>query len=67
VTRDDCIAIETDAILILVHRSSTSSRPPHSQQKQQRDTNGPHAGYGERHHSGGCFFSIEAQHISSST
>jgi hypothetical protein len=24
VTRDDCIAIETDAILVLVHRSSTS-------------------------------------------
>jgi hypothetical protein len=43
------------------------SRPPHSQQKQQRDTNGPHAGYGERHHSGGRFFSIEAHHISSST
>jgi hypothetical protein len=43
------------------------SRPPHSQQKQQRDTNGPHAGYGERHHSDCRFFSIEAHHIFSST
>jgi hypothetical protein len=37
-----------------------------SQQKQQRDTSGPQACYGDRHHGGGRFFNVEA-HRSFST
>jgi hypothetical protein len=37
----------------------------HSQQKQQRDTSGPHAGYGDRHRSGDRYFSVEAHRSSS--
>jgi hypothetical protein len=61
VTSGNCIAVETDAILVLVHRSSNPfPGRHHSQQKQQGDTSRPHARYGDRHHSGGRFFSIEA-------
>ena len=58
-TSDDRIAIETDAILVLVHFPFLPGRH-HSQQKQQHDKSRPHASDGDRHHSGGRFFSIEA-------
>ena len=52
-TSDDRIAIETDEVLGLrVHRSSLTPFPAtiiHS-----------NGGYGDRHHSGGRFFSVEA-------
>ncbi len=57
VTSDDCIAIKTDVILVLVHRRFRF-RPcrHHSEEKQQRDTSRPYSGYGDRHKSSGRFF-----------
>ena len=57
-TSDDCIAIKTDVILVLVHRRSRFLRAAIiSQEKQQPDTSRPYSGYGDRHKSGGRFFS----------
>ena len=54
-TSDDCIAIKTDVILVLVHRRFFFRAAIISQEKQQRDTSRPYFGYGDRHKSSGRF------------
>ena len=58
-TSDDCIAIKTDVILVLVHRRvPLPSVPPSFHRKSNNATQaGPPSDYGDRHKSGGRFFS----------